>query len=238
MYKAGICSDTPLLRRTRCSVSGSEFAYFCERDQTGLLGGVSGERLRWRAGQGGGEACSSSLNSGLEWGAGRDVGETILSGGHLVARTTRSHSWSGDGKVVIMEYLVKPIRRIQDFDELKDRCLTLKNTPYPHQRYAVYSTLVNKEEPTDFTSIRRIHQEDTAYPCLHFTDNHQEFKSNTPYPGTSIRCIQSLLYAKILKDIKHGPYSKKAQYAVSHIARYGVSNRLPDTINRLPKTQF
>ncbi|GJW41589.1 zinc finger, CCHC-type containing protein [Tanacetum coccineum] len=79
MYKAGICSDTPLLRRTRCSVSGSEFAYFCERDQTGLLGGVSGERLRWRAGQGGGEACSSSLNSGLEWGAGRDVGESIFS---------------------------------------------------------------------------------------------------------------------------------------------------------------
>ncbi|GJW32109.1 hypothetical protein Tco_0052141 [Tanacetum coccineum] len=34
--------------------------------------------------------------------------------------------------------------------------------PYPHQRYAVYNTLVNEEESTGFTSIRRIHQEDTA----------------------------------------------------------------------------
>ncbi|GJW77996.1 hypothetical protein Tco_0139678 [Tanacetum coccineum] len=107
-----------------------------------------------------------------------------------------------------------PIQRIQDFDELKDHCLTLKNTPYPHQRYAVYNTLVNKEEPTDFTSIRRIHQEDTPYSCLHFIDNHKEFKSNTPYPGTSIRRIQILLYMKILEDIKRGPYSKKAQYDV------------------------
>ncbi|GKA55634.1 putative reverse transcriptase domain-containing protein [Tanacetum coccineum] len=77
------------------------------------------------------------------------------------------------GLAVIMEYLVKPIRRIQDFDESKDHCLTLKNTPYPHQRYAVYNTLVNEEESTGFTSIRRIHQEDTAYPCLHFTNNHE-----------------------------------------------------------------
>ncbi|GKA63948.1 hypothetical protein Tco_0763554 [Tanacetum coccineum] len=41
-------------------------------------------------------------------------------------------------------------------DELKDHCLTLKNTPYPDQRYAVYNTLVNNEEPIGFTSIRRI----------------------------------------------------------------------------------
>ncbi|GJX43621.1 hypothetical protein Tco_0260297 [Tanacetum coccineum] len=111
---------------------------------------------------------------------------------------------------VIMEYFVKPIRRIQDFDELKDHCLTLKNTPYPHQRYVVYNTLVKDEEGTSFTSIRRIHQEDTAYPCLHFTRYHEGFKSNTPYPGTSIRRIQDLLYTKILEDIKRGPYSKKS----------------------------
>ncbi|GKG58332.1 hypothetical protein Tco_0592111, partial [Tanacetum coccineum] len=30
--------------------------------------------------------------------------------------------------------------------------------PYPHQRYAVYDTLVNEEEPTEFSSIRRIQQ--------------------------------------------------------------------------------
>ncbi|GJZ62957.1 magnesium transporter MRS2-1-like protein, partial [Tanacetum coccineum] len=50
--------------------------------------------------------------------------------------------------------MLRPIRRIQDFDEVKDHCLTYKNTLYPHQRYAVYNTLVNKEEPTGFTSIR------------------------------------------------------------------------------------
>ncbi|GJU89266.1 hypothetical protein Tco_1301689 [Tanacetum coccineum] len=103
-----------------------------------------------------------------------------------------------------------PIRRIQDFDESKDHCLTLKNTPYPHQRYAVYNTLVKEEELIGFTSIRRIHQEDTAYPSLHFTGNHEGFKSNTPYPGTSIRRIQDLLYTKILEDIKRGPYFKKS----------------------------
>nr|GEX05277.1 hypothetical protein [Tanacetum cinerariifolium] len=59
-------------------------------------------------------------------------------------------------------YHSRSIRRIQDFDELKDHCLTLENTPYPHQRYAVYNTLVNEEEPTGFISIRRIHQEDTS----------------------------------------------------------------------------
>ncbi|GKA63150.1 hypothetical protein Tco_0762756 [Tanacetum coccineum] len=76
-------------------------------------------------------------------------------------------------------YYSRPIRRIQDFDELKDHCLTLKNTPYPHQRYVIYNTLVNEEKPTGFTSIRRIHQEDTAYSCLHFTRNHKDTKSNT-----------------------------------------------------------
>nr|GEV02516.1 hypothetical protein [Tanacetum cinerariifolium] len=74
-----------------------------------------------------------------------------------------------------------PIRRIQDFDELKDHWLTLKNTLYPHQRYAIYNTLVNKEEPTNFTSIRRIQQEDTAYPCLHFSRNYEDIKTNTMY---------------------------------------------------------
>ncbi|GJX50094.1 hypothetical protein Tco_0276939 [Tanacetum coccineum] len=47
------------------------------------------------------------------------------------------------------------------------------------------------------------------------TPYHEGFKSNTPYPGTSIRCIQDLLYTKLMEDIKRGPYSKKPQY-VSH----------------------
>ncbi|GJZ38263.1 hypothetical protein Tco_0584454 [Tanacetum coccineum] len=107
-------------------------------------------------------------------------------------------------------YHSRPIRRIQDFDESKDHGLTLKNTPYPHQRYAVYNTLVNDEELIGFTSIRCIHQKDTAYPCLHFTRNHKDIKTNTPYPESSIRCIHVLLYTKILEDIKRGSYSKKS----------------------------
>ncbi|GKD59597.1 hypothetical protein Tco_1297106, partial [Tanacetum coccineum] len=78
-------------------------------------------------------------------------------------------------------YHSRSIRRIQDFDELKDHCLTLKNTSYPHQRYAVYNTLVNEEEPTGFTSIRRIHQEDTAYPCPNFTKTSMTRRLNTPH---------------------------------------------------------
>ncbi|GJV90797.1 hypothetical protein Tco_1538610 [Tanacetum coccineum] len=74
---------------------------------------------------------------------------------------------------VIIEYLVKPIRLIQDFDESKDQFLTLKNTSYLHQRYTVYNTLVNEEESISFTSIRCIHQEDMAYPCLYFTNYHE-----------------------------------------------------------------
>ncbi|GJV12465.1 reverse transcriptase domain-containing protein [Tanacetum coccineum] len=92
---------------------------------------------------------------------------------HRALMTSNNVTFMASFILLIMEYLVKPIRRIQDFDESKDHCLTLKNTPYPHQRYAVYNTLVNEEESTGFTSIRRIHQEDTAYPCLHFTNNHE-----------------------------------------------------------------
>ncbi|GKC16743.1 hypothetical protein Tco_1013525 [Tanacetum coccineum] len=62
--------------------------------------------------------------------------------------------------------------------------------------------------------------------------------TNTPYPEASICRIQGLLYTKILEDIKCGLYSKKAQYTVSHLAQYGVSNQLPDYINRRSKTQF
>ncbi|GJW16707.1 transposon TX1 [Tanacetum coccineum] len=135
-------------------------------------------------------------------------------------------------------YYSRPIRRIQDFDESKDHCLTLKNTPYPHQRYAVYNTLVNDEELIGFTSIRCIHQEDTAYPCLHFTRNHEDIKPNTPYPGTSICRIQDLLYTKILEDIKRGPYSKKSPIRRIPHSLIRRIDAIPDPIYRRPKTQF
>ncbi|GJV78650.1 putative ribonuclease H-like domain-containing protein [Tanacetum coccineum] len=82
---------------------------------------------------------------------------------------------------------------------------------YPDKVYKVVKALY---EGTSFTSIRRIHQEDTAYPCLYFTRNHKDIKTNTPYPEASIRRIQGLLYTKILEDIKRAPYFKKAQYVI------------------------
>ncbi|GKA92583.1 hypothetical protein Tco_0814508 [Tanacetum coccineum] len=59
-------------------------------------------------------------------------------------------------------YYSRPIRRIQDFDESKDHCLTLKNTPYPHQQYAVCNTLVNDGEHVGFTQYAVSIKEDTA----------------------------------------------------------------------------
>ncbi|GJS73136.1 hypothetical protein Tco_0705977 [Tanacetum coccineum] len=64
---------------------------------------------------------------------------------------------------------------------------------YPHQRYAVYNTLVNEEQPPGFTSIRRIHQEDTAYPWPNFTKTSMTRRLNTPYPEAFIRRIERRL---------------------------------------------
>ncbi|GJX64329.1 hypothetical protein Tco_0298672 [Tanacetum coccineum] len=114
----------------------------------------------------------------------------------------------------------------------------LKNTSYPHQRYAVYNTLVNDEEGTSFTSIRRIHQEDTAYPCLHFTRYHEGFNTNTPYPESTIRRIQGLLYTKILEDIKRGPYSKKTLIRrIPHCSIQRI-DAIPGSIIDNPKLSF
>ncbi|GJS72901.1 hypothetical protein Tco_0705742 [Tanacetum coccineum] len=57
-------------------------------------------------------------------------------------------------------YHSRSIRRIQDVDELKDHCLTLKNTSYSHQRYDVYNTLVNEEEQAGFTKYVWIRSSD------------------------------------------------------------------------------
>ncbi|GJT96519.1 hypothetical protein Tco_1092037, partial [Tanacetum coccineum] len=84
---------------------------------------------------------------------------------------------------------IRPIQSIQDFDELKHHCLTLKNMSYPHQRYAVYNTLVNEEEQSGFTQytvsikkIRRIH----AYTSHITTKNKDLYAVSrmyyTPYP--------------------------------------------------------
>ncbi|GJT97338.1 hypothetical protein Tco_1092856 [Tanacetum coccineum] len=43
-------------------------------------------------------------------------------------------------------------------------------------------------------------KEDTTYLCMHFIRNHEELKSNTPYPEDSICRIED--YLKILEDIE------------------------------------
>ncbi|GJV59602.1 reverse transcriptase domain-containing protein [Tanacetum coccineum] len=105
---------------------------------------------------------------------------------------------------VFMDLMNQKIRHIQDFDELKDHCLTLKNTPYPHQRYGVYNTLVNEEEPTGFTSIRRIHQ---RHPC-------QE-DPNTPYPKHQYAVLRHR--KNIMEYDNRGAYAKlpKTSYALT-----------------------
>nr|GEY07825.1 hypothetical protein [Tanacetum cinerariifolium] len=59
--------------------------------------------------------------------------------------------------------------------------------------------------------------------CLHFTRNHKELKSNTPYPKDSIRRIQD--YLKILKDIKRDPESRR---------KYFTANRVEENKNKPP----
>ncbi|GJV73554.1 uncharacterized mitochondrial protein-like protein [Tanacetum coccineum] len=87
---------------------------------------------------------------------------------------------------------IKPIRRIQDFEELKDHFLTLKNTSYPHQQYAVCNTLVNEEEQAGFTqyavSIKKIWRI-RAYTSPDTTKN-----------SSSIRRIQDPLYVVKMDD--------------------------------------
>ncbi|GJY72118.1 hypothetical protein Tco_0475821 [Tanacetum coccineum] len=83
-------------------------------------------------------------------------------------------------------YYSRPIRCIQDFDESKDHCPTLKNMPYPHQY------------------IRRI---------LYFWSNIKKstLSANTSYPRSSIRRTQDVQYAVPNEPIRR---TGVAQYAV------------------------
>ncbi|GKB29516.1 hypothetical protein Tco_0868917 [Tanacetum coccineum] len=97
-------------------------------------------------------------------------------------------------------YYSRPIRRIQDFDELKDQLPTeeyAESTSHtPH--VILWSTNKNKLDlPNTPYPSRRY---DISVPILHMKP--QRHNNNTPYPGTSIRRIQDLLYTKLLEDIK------------------------------------
>ncbi|GJS41519.1 hypothetical protein Tco_0566562 [Tanacetum coccineum] len=80
------------------------------------------------------------------------------------------------------------------------------------------STKKSKEYRSDILYVVSI-KEDTSYLCLHFTRNHEELKSDTPYPEDSICRIED--YLKILKDIKRGPYSKKPPIRRIDLNQYG-----------------
>ncbi|GKA42225.1 retrovirus-related pol polyprotein from transposon TNT 1-94 [Tanacetum coccineum] len=76
-------------------------------------------------------------------------------------------------------------------------------------------------------------KEDTAYPCLYFTRNHEDIKTNTPYPEASICRIHELQYAVFnvyytrrfwkISNVVLTP--RNPQYAISHMDGYGVSTR-------------
>ncbi|GJT20497.1 hypothetical protein Tco_0890434 [Tanacetum coccineum] len=129
-------------------------------------------------------------------------------------------------------YHSRSIRRIQDVDELKDHCLNLNNTPYPHQRYAVYNTLVNEEEPTDFTSIRHIHQEDTTYPCHNFTKTSMTRRLNTPYPKAFI-CRTKMRLINILEYYNRRAYAKYLIRRIPHQSIWRI-DPFPNSINTKP----
>ncbi|GKF56568.1 hypothetical protein Tco_0166908, partial [Tanacetum coccineum] len=73
--------------------------------------------------------------------------------------------------------------------------------------YHSRSIRFNKEEPTGFTSIHRIHQEDTVYPCPNFIQTSMTRRLNTPYPEAFIRRIERRLM-NILEYYNRGAYAK------------------------------
>ncbi|GKA48025.1 hypothetical protein Tco_0740983 [Tanacetum coccineum] len=88
-------------------------------------------------------------------------------------------------------------------------------------RHTIWSLNEDIEDYCSDTKYAVSIKEDTAYPCLHFTDNHEGLKTQytvsrrlyTPYPRFIIR--------EILKDINHGPYSKKSPIPLSLVGPVG-----------------
>ncbi|GKB41875.1 hypothetical protein Tco_0886817 [Tanacetum coccineum] len=100
------------------------------------------------------------------------LGEVMLKGTHHPTTSLSLSKLYIESIPLIMEYLVK-ISKKERILELKRR--NMKKTDSDIQ-YAV--------------SIK----EDTVYPCLHFTRNHEELNSYTPYPGESICRILNQAY--------------------------------------------
>nr|GEY25829.1 RNA-directed DNA polymerase, eukaryota, reverse transcriptase zinc-binding domain protein [Tanacetum cinerariifolium] len=124
----------------------------------------------------------------------------------------------------------RPIRRNEDFDESKDHWLTLKNTPYPHQRYVVYNTLVNEEEPTSLTSIRPIVFNDTltseaALSCEPKVSslNNDETNFRISFDESDDEDCTHSLYSVFVKRI----------HRIQHKYQYGISWGM-DPAYRLP----
>ncbi|GKC64482.1 hypothetical protein Tco_1097080 [Tanacetum coccineum] len=73
-----------------------------------------------------------------------------------------------------------------------------------------------------------------AYPCLHFTDNHEGLKTYTPYPGASIRCIQGSGYHQ--KDRKPSQNDKTEHGMEKTVQNQGQSPKMPKSESILKNT--
>ncbi|GKA45602.1 hypothetical protein Tco_0738398, partial [Tanacetum coccineum] len=102
----------------------------------------------------------------------------------LIHNLTLDPSSEESSSQVIMEYFVKPIRRIQDFDESKYHCLTLKNKPYPHQyvRRILYFGQISRN--AHFQPILRTQEARYAVPKMYKTPY---LKSQYAVPNEPIR---------------------------------------------------
>ncbi|GKE98635.1 hypothetical protein Tco_0021986 [Tanacetum coccineum] len=105
--------------------------------------------------------------------------------------------------LVIMEYLVNISKR-RAFWSLNEDILKIY---YSNYQYAV--------------SIK----EYTAYPCLHSPKTTKE-QDQYAVSKEDQYTVFKLYYVNILEDIKHGPYSKKPQYAVSNPLNTPYRHRL------------
>ncbi|GJT43595.1 hypothetical protein Tco_0952310 [Tanacetum coccineum] len=114
----------------------------------------------------------------------------------------------------------------------------MKNTSYPHQRYAVCNTLVNEEEQTGFTQYAVSIKEDTAYPCLHSPKTTEDKAQYAVSRETQYAVFKIWNEYNILEDIKRGPYSKKSLIRRIQLLGYASSRRHFKTLNldelRLP----
>nr|GEU30936.1 retrovirus-related Pol polyprotein from transposon TNT 1-94 [Tanacetum cinerariifolium] len=78
---------------------------------------------------------------------------------------------------------------------------------------------------TGFTSIRHIHQEDTAYPCPNFRKTSMSRRLNTLYPKAFIRRIERRLM-NILEYYNRRAYAKYSTHIAQYVAIAGCCTNI------------